>query len=114
MIYLHDPFSTTNVLQYSMKMFQCKQINGQNLFVRVIKFGDDKRALWYADGEENGASVSFSVLLGVCVFQPYEFCPHARVLVLVSDNEEEVTDLTLGLLDPVQSEQLVSYIKSMC
>ena len=96
-----------------MKMFQCRLIDGNNLFVRVVNMTGERRALWYADGEENNTSLSFTHLLGVCVFQPNEASSFARVLLLLADNDE-VTDVSIGMVDCVQADQLANYIRSMC
>jgi hypothetical protein len=96
-----------------MKMFQSRQNNGDNLFVRILNVSADTRALWYAEGHDDSASYTFTHLLGVCIFQPHESCPYARVLVLLRGANEEVVDVSLGRLDPVQAEQLASYIRNM-
>jgi hypothetical protein len=94
-------------------MFQCRQVNGQNLFVRVVNVTPDLRALWFVDGDEDSSSYAFTNLLGITVFQPHEFCPHARVLVLLA-NGDEVYDVSIGHTDPIQADQLASYIRSLC
>ena len=94
-------------------MFQCKQVDGKNLFVRVVNVTADLRALWFVHGDEDSASFAFTNLLGVNVFQPHESCPYARVLVLLA-NGEEVYDVSIGEVDPIYADQLANYIRSMC
>lgn len=97
-----------------MMSFLCKQINGKNLFVRVLNVSSNTKALWIADGEEDcSTSYTFTSLLGLTIFQPVESFMLAKVLVLLG-TDEDVTDIAIGQLDSVTAEQLCLYLKNNC